>query len=77
VYFPVQQQASFLCENVLAKDIKLTAEQMPPKPDINSGLMPTPGMQYTLTIGLMTFGPLPYACSVHDISGMTGQLIVV
>jgi plastocyanin len=44
----------------------------------NSGLMlPVPGTNYTLKIGHMTPGPLPYQCQLHDTSGMKGTLIVL
>ncbi len=44
----------------------------------NSGFMePIPGMAYSLVIGDIAPGPLPYECQLHDTSGMTGVLNVL
>jgi plastocyanin len=44
----------------------------------NSGLMlPIPGASYTLTIGDIKPGLLPFLCLLHDSSGMRGELMVV
>ena len=44
----------------------------------NSGLMnPVPGTTYSLKIGDVTPGPLPYQCQLHDTSGMKGTLVVL
>ena len=44
----------------------------------NSGLMlPIPGTSYTLTIGDIRPGLLPFICLLHDSSGMRGELMVV
>jgi plastocyanin len=43
----------------------------------NSGVIePIPGTTFTLTIGAVEPGPLPYICLLHDIVGMKGELIV-
>jgi plastocyanin len=44
----------------------------------NSGLMqPVPGTTYSLNIGDITPGPLPFLCQLHDTSGMRGSLTVL
>jgi plastocyanin len=44
----------------------------------SSGLaQPIPGEFYSLKIGNMTPGLLPYECLLHDESGMTGTLVVL
>ena len=44
----------------------------------NSGLMsPVPETDYTLTIGDIRPGLLPFLCLLHDFSGMRGELMVV
>jgi plastocyanin len=44
----------------------------------NSGLLlPVPGTTYSLTIGDITPGPLPYRCQLHDTSGMRASLTVL
>jgi len=55
-----------------------------PAPDLtrsglyNSGLMNrVPGTTYSLMIGDVTPGPLPYLCLLHDTSGMRGTLVVL
>lgn len=57
---------------------------LPPAPTLtrsglyNSGLMnPIPGTTYSLMIGDVTPGPLPYLCLLHDTSGMRGTLVVL
>jgi plastocyanin len=43
----------------------------------SSGLLnPVPGTSYSLTVGAVAPGPLPYLCLLHDTSGMLGQLLV-
>jgi plastocyanin len=44
----------------------------------NSGLMlPIPGTSYSLEIGEVSPGLLPFLCLLHDASGMKGELMVV
>ncbi len=44
----------------------------------NSGLMnPVPGTTYSLVVGDVRPGLLPYLCMLHDTSGMKGTLMVV
>lgn len=44
----------------------------------NSGLMlPMPGSSFSMEVGDITAGPLPYLCLLHDTSGMKGTLVVL
>jgi plastocyanin len=44
----------------------------------NSGLMlPIPGTSYSLEIGEVSPGLLPFLCLLHDSSGMKGELIII
>jgi plastocyanin len=45
----------------------------------NSGILQpgTPMTSYSVTVGDITPGPLPYLCLLHDTSGMTGRLVIL